>query len=68
MLCILLEIPSISNSRCEKPGISKFLTPNTLYFDQNPWFLIKILGILIEILGFLFEILGILKICDNRIP
>ena len=41
---------------------------NTQYFQQNPRFLIKVLGILIEILDFSFEILGILKICDNRIP
>ena len=26
---ISLEVPSISNSRCEKPSISKFLTRNT---------------------------------------
>ena len=29
ILGILLEIPSISNSRCEKPSISKFLIQNT---------------------------------------
>ena len=68
MLGIPLEIPSISNSRCKKPSISKFLVRNIWYFDQNPRFLIKILDILIEILGFSFEILVISKIFDNRIP
>ena len=43
---ILLEIPSISNSRCKKPGISNFLIRNAQYFDRNPRFFIKILGIL----------------------
>ena len=68
ILVISLEIPSISNSRCEKPNISKFLIRNTYYFDRNPKFLIEILIISIEILGFSFEILGISKICDNHIP
>ena len=68
ILGISLEIPSISNSRCEKPSISKFLIRNTQYFDRNPRFLIEILGISIEIPGFSFEILGISKISDNRIP
>ena len=52
ILGISLEIPSISNSRCKKPSISKF---------RNPRFLIEILGISIEILGFS-------KIFDNRVP
>ena len=52
----------MSNSKCEKPTVSKFLIQNnTWYFDRNPRFLIKILDISIEILG-------ISKICDNRIP
>ena len=67
ILGISLEIPSISNSRCEKPSISKFLIRNTQYFDRNPRFSIEILSISIEILGFSFEIHGISKICDNRI-
>ena len=64
LLCsgYLVEIPSfrntsLSNSMCEKP-ISKRLIRNTQYFDRNPRFLNKILGILIEILGFSFEVLG----------
>ena len=68
ILGISLEIPSISNSRCEKPSISKFLIRNTQYFNRNPRFLIEILGISIEILGYSFELLGISKTCDNRIP
>ena len=35
-----LEISSISNSRCEKPSISKLLIRNTLYFYRNRRFLI----------------------------
>ena len=72
ILGILFEIPRYSNSRCEKPSISKFLIPNTQHFDQNPRFSIEILGIRIgvsiEILGFSFEILRISKRCYNRIP
>ena len=56
ILSISLEIPSLSNSRCEKP-ISKRLIRNTQYFYRNPRFLNKILGISIEILGFSFEVL-----------
>ena len=37
------------------------------YFDQNPRFLIEVLGILVEILGLLFEILGISNICNNYV-
>ena len=61
ILSISSEIPSISNSSCEKLSISKFLIRNTWYFDRNPRFSI-------EILGFLFEVPSISKICDNRIP
>ena len=53
ILGISLEIPSISNSRGEKPNLR---------------FSMELLGILIEILGFSLEIFGILKICDNHIP
>ena len=67
ILGISLEIPSISNSRFEKPNILKFLIQNTQDFDQNPRFLIEIPGILIEILGFSFQILGISKLCHNCI-
>ena len=62
ILNISLEIPSISNTRCEKPSISKFLIRNTNNIS------IESLGISIEILGFSFEILDISEICDNRIP
>ena len=68
ILGISLEISSISDSRCEKPSISKFLIRNAKYFDRNPRVLIEVLGISIEIPGFSFEILGISKICENRIP
>ena len=68
MLGISLEIPSISNLKCEKPSISKFLIRNTWYFDRNPSFLIEMLRIFIEIQGISFETLGILTICHNRIP
>ena len=51
-----LKIPSISNSRCKEPNISKFLIRNTYHFDRNPNILIEILGISIEILGLPFEI------------
>ena len=57
ILGIPLDIPSISNSRCKKPSLLKFLIRNTQYFNRNPRLLIEILGISIEILGFLFEIL-----------
>ena len=67
ILGILLEISSISNSRYEKPSISKCLIRNTCYFVRNLRFLMEILSISIEILGFSFEILSNSKACDNRV-
>ena len=42
ILGISLKIPSISNLRCEKPSISKFLIRNTRNFESENF----------EILGF----------------
>ena len=67
-LGVSLKMSSISNSRCKRPSISKFLIENIQYFNSNPRFLIEILVISIEILGFSFEILDIVKVRDKRIP
>ena len=50
---ILLEIPNISISLCEKPSISNFLISNTRFFDQKARVLLEMLDIFIETLDFL---------------
>ena len=45
ILGISLEIFGISNSKCDKPIILKFLIRNTKYFNRNSRFSIEILGI-----------------------
>ena len=47
---ISIEMVNIPNLLCKKLTVSKFLTGNTQYFDQNPRFLIIILGFSFEIL------------------